>query len=508
MISRVSGWVTRGPVLVFFASAMLMIVEMVFSRMLAPFLGVSVFTWTSVIGAVLAGMTAGSYAGGILADRTDPRAALAKAFALTGIATLVLNYTVPPLGNLIQSWNVPLAMKVFTFSLYAMLPMSFLLSCVQPIAMRLELDGLGRAGRTYGSLGASNAIGSIVGTLLAGFVLVGEFGTKPVLSMVTILLFVMTFLVAYPRYFWQKRYAAVVGLLMVGDLFIPKFCQVETNYFCIRVTQNVDGAYVMKLDHLVHSYVRPDEPAHLGYQYERVYANLVALRHGAGDSFRSLFIGGGGYAMPRYLDRFYPSSTNVVVEIDPGVTEANYTLLKLPRDTKIQSVNEDARAFLRRPDAEKYAFAFGDAFNDFSVPYHLTTVEFHERLKEHLTPDGVYALNIIDDARYGHFLAAMVRTLRRVWGHVYVATLHESIDAGRNTYILLATDVPIEETAWKTVTFPAGAEPEDAAAHAAAIHLLPAEKVEAFLAGHEAPALTDDFVPTDRYLAPVFMDAY
>ncbi len=508
ILSRISGWLARGPILVGIASASLMIIELVFARMLAPYLGVSVFTWTAVIGSVLVGMSVGSYAGGVIADRTSHRLALAKMFALTGVATLVLNYTVPILGNAMGSWNVPLTMKVIVFSLYAMLPMSFLLSCVQPVAMKMDLETLAQTGRRWGSLGAANAIGSLIGTLLAGVVLIGVFGTKPVLSVISALLFAIGFCLVAPSWLWPKRYAALAAVLLVGDLFVPRLCQMETQYFCIRVEAQADGAYVLKLDHLVHSYVRPEEPSKLGYKYEQVYANLVASRHGAGETFSNLFIGGGGYAMPRYLDRFYPSSTNVVIEIDPGVTEANHALLQLPRDTKIQTVNMDARAYLRQDTEHRFSFAFGDAFNDFSVPYHLTTVEFHERVKAHLTPDGVYAMNIIDDARYGQFLAAMVRTLRSVWTHVYVSSLSDEIRGGRNTYVLLATDVPIDRDAWGRVTFPDGAAPEDGEDHAHAIQLLSDEQVETFLAGHDSPALTDNFVPTDRYLAPIFMDAY
>ena len=64
-----------------------------------------------------------------------------------------------------------------------------------------------------------------------------------------------------------------------------------------------------------------------------------------------------------------------------------------------------------------FDFVFGDTFNDFEVPYHLTTREFNELLARHLQPDGLYLLNVIDSVHFD-FLRSEVRTLRKTFPYV------------------------------------------------------------------------------------------
>ena len=93
----------------------------------------------------------------------------------------------------------------------------------------------------------------------------------------------------------------------------------------------------------------------------------------------------------------YPGTGVDVAEIDTHVTEANFQATGLPRDTPIKTYWGDARQFVElNQDVKQYDLVFGDAFNDFSVPWHLTTREFNEKIKKMLTPNGVYMINIID----------------------------------------------------------------------------------------------------------------
>ena len=112
---------------------------------------------------------------------------------------------------------------------------------------------------------------------------------------------------------------------------------------------------------------------------------------------KTLFLGGGAYCFQRHMQFAYPGTGVDVAEIDPAVTDANFMATGLPRDTPIKTYWGDARQFVElHQDTKKYDLIFGDAFNDFSVPWHLTTREFNEKLKKMLTPNGVYMINIID----------------------------------------------------------------------------------------------------------------
>jgi spermidine synthase len=272
-------------------------------------------------------------------------------------------------------------------------------------------------------------------------------------------------------------------------------CLYETNYFCIKVQDDErDGEPVRKLilDRLVHSYSSLEDPTLLVYGYEQVYAELAAYQAERHTDLSALFIGGGGYTFPRYMEAVYPESKLDVVEIDPGVTEVAYELLGLSRDTRIASYNEDGRMFLERPVTERYSIIFGDAFDDFSVPYHLTTREFNERVRAWLDDDGLYVVNIIDGALH-RFLTAYVHTLGQTFDYVYLApNATEWRTVSRDTFIVVASNRPLDIAAFA---------PDSRFAS----NVLPAEVVTELLLESRMITLTDSYAPVEQMLAPVFL---
>ena len=97
-----------------------------------------------------------------------------------------------------------------------------------------------------------------------------------------------------------------------------------------------------------------------------------------------------------------------------------------------------------------YDLVVGDAFNDLSVPFHLTTLEFNEKIARHLAGDGVYLVNLIDDWRFGRLLGAYVLTLKKTFKHVSVfCTKQEGVEEGRDTFVLAASMKPIEVSDWR-----------------------------------------------------------
>jgi spermidine synthase len=199
------------------------------------------------------------------------------------------------------------------------------------------------------------------------------------------------------------------------------------------------------------------------------------------------------------METLYPDSELVVIEIDPAVTRVAHELLGLSPDTSIVTYNQDARTWFNGQPEQPYDLIMGDAFNDFSVPYHLTTREFNERVKAWLAEDGLYMVNIIDGAR-GEFLRAYVRTMRDTFAHVYVAPAIASWQtAQHSTFVIIGSSTPLDL---------------DELAAAGARHgdpyfsqrVLSEEEVEDFLALVEPVILTDVYAPVDQMLAPIFRD--
>lgn len=496
-----------GGAIVFLASFVLMTLELVAGRVMAPYLGVSIFTWTAIIGVILGGLSIGNWLGGKVADTDLKRAHLAALFFAAGIATILVLFIVPVLGNALTFAPLPLMVAALVFSTFTFLPASILLGAVTPLVVKFDLTDLSRTGRTVGRISALGTVGSILGTFATGFVLVDLLGTATIVRLSAVVLLLLAAFV-HAQGLRPSKKTGAAGLLLISSLFLPAQCTEESQYYCIRVTED-DGFTVLRLDHLVHSYVSQTDPGELGYEYEKVYAVLMAAV--GKDAPRALYIGGGGYTMPRYVEAQYPGSANTVLEIDPGVTEIVHERFALPRDTGIVSVNRDARiALMRMPADETYDFVFGDAFNDYSVPYHLTTREFHGLVKKHLAPEGWYAVNIIDDARHGRFLASTVATLRTQFAHVSVLPLGTNWrEKGRNTFVVLASDAPLPE-AWKG-TAPKGVrtDGENAADLWERMHyVIPADELDQFVVDKKGLVLTDDYVPVDTMIAPVFADSF
>ena len=487
----------------FVGSFCLMVLELVAGRIMAPYLGVSLYTWTSVIGIILAGLSAGAYVGGRIADRRASRTVLGGLFLFSGLSTLTALYLLPVVGDLLSGSKFPLPLATFLFSLIGFFPPALFLGCITPVLVKLTLRSLDKTGATVGRISAAGALGSIVGTFATGYVLIAFVGTRLTLVGVALVQIALGIILA-GRGPFGRRSPAYLALLVGGTLFLPKQCDTESAYYCIRIAQRPDG-YVLRLDHLVHSYVRP-RSSDLGYDYEHVFALLLEAQ-GRRDP-RTFFVGGGGYVLPRYLERVKPGATITVAEIDPEVTRVNYTQMELPLKTKVKTVNADARRLLSSLPAEaEFDAIFGDAFNDLSVPYHLTTSEFDRIILAHLAPGGFYAVNVIDNPAQGRFLAAMIRTFQSVFPSVALFPLDPDFTSSRrNTFVLVGSREPLDAARLAEVS-PASIPAFEASSTSRALRTSVADGVMTAYAA-QGIALSDDYVPVENLLAPIFRAAY
>jgi spermidine synthase len=484
-----------------------MVLELVAGRIIAPHVGVSLYTWTSVIGIVLAGISLGNYLGGRLADRGASMNLLGLIFVLSGLASfgvlLVDRY------DLTAQLEWPLIGEILILIAALFFVPATILGTISPIVVKLSVQDLSKTGRTVGRIYAAGAAGSIIGTFATGFFLISWFGTHTIVWGVSLLLILLGLvLLLSSRWLWAVPAAllvAGVSLLILRPDLHESPCDRETNYFCIAVRdqeRNGEPVRVLILDRLVHSYNSLKDPTKLVYGYERAYAEITAYqdhrnRSENTDALRALFIGGGGYTFPRYMEALYPDSELTVIEIDPGVTQVAYDMLGLNPDTKVETYNEDARMFLEREPTGAYDLIMGDAFNDYSVPYHLTTKEFNDRVRAWLADDGLYVVNIIDGA-WGRFLRAYVHTLRQSFEYVYLApTIEDWEETSRSTFVLVAGNSPLDVDALVEV---------QGGASLVGNQLLEEHELEAILASDTLVTLTDRYAPVDQMLAPVFRD--
>jgi spermidine synthase len=491
-------------VLVFLSSSCVMVIELVASRLIAPRVGVSLYTWTSVIGVILAGMSLGNYIGGRIADKRASTGLLGLIFALASLTTLAILWLNNEMHDLELPANTPYMVWIVIYIGAVFMAPSVVLGCVSPIIVKLSLTDLKTTGTTVGKIYAFSTAGSIVGTFATGFFLISYLGTKTTILIVASLLMVLAvwFLTDTP---WRKALvrSVIVLALFGGGLwllksqgFIASECMNETNYFCINVGEtDKDGITVreLTLDRLVHSYIDMDDPTHLVYGYEKTYAGVIKPLMDRKPDLSAFFIGGGGYTFPIYVQTLLPDSHNIVAEIDPGVTDAATRWLALAPDTPIKTFNMDARNYLAwESEPRSFDLVFGDAFNDFSVPFHLTTLEFTRMIEGSMREGGLYVANIIDGGPHGHFFRAYVRTLQRVFKYVVVIPTspgwREEI---RTTFVLAASQQPVDLSGVAD-DYPPLSEAD----------------LQAYLDLGRDMILTDDYVPVDNLMAPVVRDSF
>lgn len=502
-------------IITFIASFCILVIEIVAGRILAPFVGVSLYTWTSIIGVVLAGISIGAYLGGKLADRFPGRKTLGWLLLVSGIATLLIS----PVTNLVAGYHFPtsLMMRILIVTAITFFIPSCILGMISPLVVKLAIRNLERVGNVVGKIYAISTLGSILGTFAAGFFLISWLGTRHIILVMGMIL-ILTSLVWGSLFKTKKS----IGFLLIpsflvistyGMAFKPPLtsdtrCYKESDYYTVKVKDAVskDGKTPLKaliLDNLVHSYVNLKDPLHIEYQYEKIYADVLKWRFGKDEAFRSLTIGGGGYTFPRYMEVFYPNAHLDVVEIDPEVTSIVYTYLGLPQSTRIQSVNEDGRWFVMNTK-EKYDVIFIDAYNDLSIPYHLTTKEFAQQIRNILNKNGLVLTNIIDNFQKGAFLPSYMRTLQQVFGeqNVYLISISPQFEKiGTSTFIVLTgrDDINIEEFESFIKTRVEGQVTSA---------VVPDNLVNEFMRKNHSVVLRDDYAPVDNLIAPVFEERF
>jgi spermidine synthase len=483
----------------FLGSGSLLVLEIVAGRLIAPTVGVSLYTWTSVIGVVLAGITIGNYLGGKLADQRPSRTVLSAIYLGAAASSALILFFARDVDAFTAPTSWPAIIQVLWINLVMFFIPSILLGMPTPMIVKLTLNSLDATGQVVGRVQAAASAGSILGVFLTGFALITWFGTRAIVAGVVVLLLLLAAF-AHPLLSSRKGVAATVRrrpavaiiplvILICAFAFAVSAdsrCIKESNYFCIDVGPDATGQLrELRLDLLVHGVVDPRNPAELHYPYELLYQQAVESAFKKGSPIDAFAIGGGTYSFPNYLAANYRART-VVSEIDPAVTETAREHFGLRDTPEIVIDHQDARVSLNeQPTDDRYDLVLGDAFNDIAVPYHLTTKEFDEQVAKRLTPRGIYLVNVVDGKDYD-FLRSYVETLKKTFRYVGLMSLPGQSAAGqRSTFVVVAANHPLPALT-TIITYDS---------------LLP------FLNEKGTVELTDDHVPVDQLLAPVYGDS-
>jgi predicted membrane-bound spermidine synthase len=441
---------------VFVCGALVMIYEIIGSRIVSPYIGTSTYVWTSLIGVILGALSLGYWLGGKTADRKPELKVLASVIFLAGGAVAATLLFKDIFLSFVARSPLILEIKSVVAALVLFAPASVLLGFVTPYAVKLKMLSLEDSGKTVGRLYALSTVGSILGTFLAGFFLIPFVGSMRTLYIIGFSLIGLSLLLA--PFAVTKANLTTLILLVFGILTtelqsylllkINDLHDIDTEYNRVQIFTTVDDASgrpirALAIDpYFIQSkmYLDSDE---LASEYAKYY-HLV--RHFKPDFHRTLLIGGAGYSFPKDFLKTYPGKQIEVVEIDPQMTEIAKKYFNLRENPNLKIFHEDGRIFLNRSESEKYDAVFLDAFSSlFSVPFHLTTTEAVAEISRVLKPDGVVIFNVggAIKGKSSGFLNAEINTYRQIFPQVLLFKVRpERADTDVQNFIIVAAKSP------------------------------------------------------------------
>lgn len=486
-------------------------VEIIAGRMIAPYLGMSLYTWTAIIAVVLAGFSLGHWIGGRIADMPPQKALRAVGFALVAAAlttagSLVLLRIIA--GPVLGLGLGPVA-AILTITTALFFAPSLFVGIPSPVLTKLAIEqSPTRMGHTLGIFYAAGAIGSILGTLASGYLLIAWLGTITSLLVIASLYAAMGAILL-----WHARHGCdtsgtaetssfplVVAVLIAASIggtgtvmgaFRPN-CTAESQYYCIRVddvTADVGmTARVLVLDHLAHGINVRDQPAALVSPYVAMQNALADTHLARPGSMRAFFVGGGAYTLPRAWAANHADARITVAELDPAVTATAREHMWLDASSRLDVHHLDARRALVESPTGAFDVVVGDAFHDIAVPPHLVTAEFFALIRSRLAEGGLYVMNVVDESARPRLTLSVVETLSSSFPIVELWAQSEDAETHRRaTFVVAALPQPSpaaaltlgDGTTWVRWS---------------------AERIASLSRQTGAIKLTDDFAPVDRLI--------
>lgn len=472
--------------------------------MIAPYFGNSVYVWGSLIGVFLAALSVGYVLGGRVATRWPARGPfLALVFAAGACTYPIPHVAGAVLGQIAAHDYGPRADPLIGSTALFFLP-SVLLGTVSPYAVRLRARSVEEIGNVAGILYALSTVGSIVGTLLAAFVLISALGVQAIIRV----LGATEMALAVVGFLWFRRApagaaaAAFMGAILGLTSGVPAdgpgvVYARDTVYHRISVSDEGSIRY-LRLDNYWQSARDQAAPLHTVFAYTD-YFHLALLFHP--EIHRVLFVGMGGGTAPTRFHDDYVGTAIEVVEIDPAVVDAARRFFALPDDRRLTVHVQDGRLWLRRTDA-RYDLILLDAYLIDTIPFHLATREFYGEAAAHLTSGGVVASNVIGALRgpESRLLRAIYKTFRSVFPQVYVFPVGAGSPENLRNVILVGTTGDRLDRA--EIFRRAHAAEETGRVRIAGLQQDAAAMFEEPIDTRDVPLLTDDHAPTDVLISP------
>lgn len=440
----------------FFAGMAVMAVELGASRLLAPYFSSSQIVWTIIIGTIMIAMALGNIYGGRSADK-DPnpdrlyRRLLVAAVWIAAIPVVGKYIIIGISGVLVLTISTNfLILAAFSACMVIFVFPLFLLGTVTPSLVKYTIGSLDDSGKTVGALNACNTIGSIIGTFMPTFVTIPAVGTS-----VTFLIFSGILLLLGLAYFISRRTA---GKACALSLILFVLCSIwghsgsfafwetdlayegESIYNYLQVKEN-DKSVILSTNVLfgVQS-IKMKEDGLTGMYYDYALAAPLMADVPKKEEADVLILGMGTGTYAHQCRKYFDNVTVEGVEIDQKITDLAGIYFDLPPDIRVTTY--DGRAYLQAAD-KKYDVIMVDAYQDITIPFQMSSVEFFTLVREHLKEDGVMVVNMnMKSDGEGGINVCLADTISGVFPNVYTVDVkgatNRELFASENDDILTA----------------------------------------------------------------------
>ena len=418
------------PFVVFLTGACVLIIEIVATRILSPYYGNTIFTVSSVIGIVLAALSVGYYFGGRLADKYPTEKVFYSIILISGLSVILLHllrlFLLPSLGYGLSIISGPIISAIILF-----FAPSLLLGTLSPFAIKLQRQyspekGIGSI---TGEIFFWSTLGSIFGSLFAGFVLIPQFGISQIILAVAIILIILGFFPLIKIGIPKKSIFKIILFSVIGILLISIFSAFKSNsivYSYDGVYEKItiyDGEYAGRPTRFFRQdrsrsgamFFDSDE---LVFNYTKYYALYKVFKP---DVKNALVIGGGAYSVPKALLKDLPDAAVDVSEIEPSLYELAQKYFRVAKTEHLNNFTDDGRRLLH-DTSKKYDLIFSDVYYSlFSIPAHFTTQEFFKIAKDKLSQDGIFLANLIGDLsrQEPSLIMSEIKTFQTVFPNSY-----------------------------------------------------------------------------------------
>jgi len=482
--------------------AVVMALEILGSRLLAPVFGNSLFVWGALIGVILAAMSSGYAFGGWASDRYPGGSVLAGLLLFSGFWTFLVAWSSQPILFQVEAWIQDPRWGPCLAATILLAPPAFGLSGVLPAMLRLAVSDMGHLGRHAGRMIALSTVGSLIGTWGTAFFLLSWIGSQALVAWLGTIQVVLGLL-----WLWRGAKVGLVGKvfgLACSGLFValalnpiqklnPPVHQEDSPYQQVRVRDDQLFRYLV-LDRTFHAVMWKADPLPLFLPYSQLMVSSLAL---VDQPQRGLILGHGGGSLAKWLARYWPNLEMDIIEFDPVVVRMaeDYFEYHPPANHHVRV--KDGRAFLNTTD-HLYDVIWIDAFARHMIPFHLTTKEFYAAVRTHLKPNGVVALNLassgedLDNAR----AAAVVQTMRGEFPAIETFAVKGPWKSGQNKAenLIFFAGSPVTDLGYEAFIEKVTGMAMNQQLPSEAVALLNTHRTNPWPMGFE---LTDDFAPYD-----------